>query len=200
VASENHIFKLSNAGGFKTITRYPDMLAGNTTWNPWSPNNAYDALATVTVGSTAVSSVTFSGIPTGYKHLQVRGILLTSGTTNPSFNFNGDTGSNYAWHHLWGNGSSANNNNGPSQTFMYFNYNPSTSYPSAFVIDILDYASTSKYKTSRTLAGSNTNGGTDEIALWSGLWQNTAAINSITFNGAGANFNQYSQFALFGVK
>lgn len=200
MANNNQIYKMSNAGGFKSLNRYYDMLAGNTTWNPWEPQGAFDSLATVTVGSSAVSSVTFSGIPTGYKHLQIRGVLLTSGATNPSFNFNGDTGSNYAWHHLYGNGSAAYSNGGGSQTFMYFNYNPSSSYPSAFVMDVLDYASTSKYKTSRTLAGFNANGGTDEIALWSGLWQSTSAVSSITFNGAGANFNQYSQFALYGIK
>lgn len=200
MANNNQIYKMSNAGGFKSLTRYYDMLAGNTTWSPWSPTGAYDALATVTVGSSAVSSVTFSGIPTGYKHLQIRGVLLTSGATNPTFNFNGDTGSNYAWHHLYGNGSSVSSNGGGSQTFMYFNYNPSSSYPSTFVMDILDYASTTKYKTSRTLAGSDTNGSTSEIALWSGLWQSTSAVTSITLNGAGVNFNQYTQFSLFGVK
>ena len=176
------------------------IMASQISGHLWEPQGAYDALATVTVGATAVSSVTFAGIPNTYKHLQIRGILLTSGATNPSFNFNSDTGSNYAWHHLWGSGTAANSNSGSSQTFMYFNYNPSASYPSAFVMDILDYANTAKYKTSRTLAGSNTNGGTDEVALWSGLWQNTTAINSITLNGAGVNFTQYSQFTLYGVR
>lgn len=194
-----NIFKMSNRGGFKSLTDYPNMLAGNTVWNPWSPTGAYDALATITVGATAVSSVTFSGIPTGYKHLQIRGVLLTSGATNPTWQVNGDsTSANYAGHHLWGQGSSANANN--QSGTVYFNYNPSASYPSAFVMDWLDYANTTKYKTMRTFAGSNTNGGTDEVALWSGLYMSTNAINSITLNGAGANFTQYSQFALYGVK
>jgi hypothetical protein len=180
-------------------TSAASSASSSATPSAWAPEGAYDSLGTVTL-STATPSVTFSGIPSGYKHLQIRGTLLTSGATNPSFNFNGDTGSNYAWHHLWGTGVSAASNYGSGQTFMYFNYNPSTSYPSSFVIDILDYASTTKYKTSRTLAGSDTNGGTSEIAIWSGLWQNTNAITSITLNGAGVNFTQYSSFALYGVK
>lgn len=202
MANNNQIYKMSNAGGFKSLTRYYDMLAGNTTWNPWSPVGAYDALATVTVGSSAVSSVTFSGIPTGYKHLQIRGMILTSGATNPTYQFNGDTGGNYSGHHLWGTGSvAAANNQGPSTSTIYFNYNPSASYPSAFVMDILDYASTTKNKTTRILAGSNTNGGTAEVALWSGLWMNsTTGINSILLSGNGANFTQYSQFSLYGIK
>lgn len=202
MANNNQIYKMSNAGGFKSLTRYYDMLAGNTTWNPWEPQGAYDALATVTVPSGGAASVTFAGIPTGYKHLQIRGMLLTSGATNPTYQFNGDTAGNYSGHHLWGYGTGvAANNQGPSTSTVYFNYNPSASYPSAFVMDILDYASVTKNKTTRILAGSNTNGGTDEIAMWSGLWMNSStAINSITLFGNGANFTQYSSFALYGVK
>ena len=162
--------------------------------------SSYESIATVTVGSGGASSVSFSSIPSTFTHLQVRGIIFTSGATNPSFNFNSDTTSSYSWHHLWGTGSAANSNSGSTQTFMYFNYNPSSSYPSAFVMDVLNYASTSQYKTCRAIAGSDTNGGTSEMALWSGLWQKTNAISSITFNGALANFANYSHFALYGVK
>jgi hypothetical protein len=195
------ILKFSNAGGFKNYTRYNDMLAGNTVWNPYTVAGSYDSLASVTVGATAQASITFSGIPQTYAHLQVRGILLTSGATNPTYQFNGDTTSgNYAGHHLWGTGSAAQANN--QSGFSYFNYNPSASYPSAFIMDILDYTSTAKNKTTRILAGSDTNGGTSEIALWSGLYFPSipAAITSITLLGAGANFTQYSSFALYGVK
>ena len=76
---------------------------------PWSPEGAYDALATVTVGSTSLSSIVFSGIPTGYKHLQVRYIVKSARTGNPldelNLRFNGDTGTNYAQHALAGDGS-----------------------------------------------------------------------------------------------
>jgi hypothetical protein len=199
VANNNQIYKMSNAGGFKSLTRYYDMLAGNTTWNPWEPQGAFDALATVTVGSTAVSSVTFAGIPTGYKHLQIRGMVLTSGATNPTWQVNGDTtGGNYAGHHLWGTGATAASN--AQSGTVYWNYNPSSSYPSAFVMDWLDYASTTKNKTMRCLAGSDTNGGTVEVAMWSGLYMSLNPITSITLNGSGANFTQYSSFALYGVK
>lgn len=162
---------------------------------PIPPTN-FESISTVTVGGSAVSSITFSSIPSTYKHLQIRGMILTSGGTNPDYYFNSDTTSgNYKGHHLWGNGSSAFSND-----YFAFNYNPSSSYPSAFVMDILDYASTNKNKTTRTLAGSDTNGGTSEIALWSGLWMNnTTAISSITLRGNGANFTQYSSFALYGI-
>lgn len=159
-------------------------------------------LGMVQVGSSAQSTISFTSIPSTYKHLQVRGILLTSTPTNPTYQFNSDTGNNYTGHHLWGTGSSANaNTQGPNGSTIYFNYNPSTSYPSVFVMDILDYASTTKNKTTKVLAGSDTNGGTAEIALWSSLWNNSAtAISSIQLKGNGADFTQYTSVALYGIK
>jgi hypothetical protein len=203
VASENHIFKLSNAGGFKALTRYPDMLAGNTVWNPWEPQGAYDALATVTVGATAVSSITFAGIPTGYKHLQIRALYLNSSSySNVQMQFNGDTGSNYSWHELYGDGSAVGATAYTSQT----NIRPilgavGTTNQAVGIIDILDYASVSKNKTTRSLSGADTNGGTNYVLSRSGLWMNSSsAISSIVFTAQAGNFNQYSQFALYGVK
>lgn len=200
MASENHIYKLSNAGGFKTLTRYPDMLAGNTVWNPWSPQGAYDALGVVTVPSGGLSTITFSAIPSTYKHLQIRTSFTGSSVVNPQIRFNSDSGSNYSWHHLYGDGTNAYSNGLATQSFMYFSYLPNTSYPAATITDILDYASITKNKTVRTLSGSDANG-SGEIALWSGSWQNSStAINSITLLNNGGNFNQNSVFALYGVK
>ena len=158
------------------------------------------ALGMVQVGSSAQSTISFTSIPSTYKHLQIRGIMNTSGGTNPTYGFNSDTGSNYAGHHLWGTGSTPSSNaQGPS--IIYFNYNPSASFPSTFVMDILDYASTTKNKTVRILAGSDTNGGTAEIALWSGLWMNSStAISSVQLYGNGVNFTQYTSVALYGIK
>jgi hypothetical protein len=61
---------------------------------------AYDALASVTLDANT-ASITFSGIPTGYKHLQIRGIGRTNRATPADMDglliqFNGDTGANYS--------------------------------------------------------------------------------------------------------
>ena len=66
------------------------------------PVGAYDALATVTVGSGGVSSITFAGIPTGYKHLQIRQIAKSTNTggyilLRPN---NDSTYTNFYWHYL----------------------------------------------------------------------------------------------------
>lgn len=197
---------MSNAGGMSTVTRYTDMLAGNTTWNPWEPAGAYDALASVSL-SAATSSVTFAGIPTGYKHLQIRGLILNaSGSNNMAFQFNSSGGTDYASHQLQGNGSTASATSSPSQPFAYLSGLPiaTSVYPFVGVWDILDYASTSKNKTIRGLSGQDGNGtgtATDwRITLSSGLWANTAAINSINISSPGNTIGQNTTFALFGVK
>lgn len=72
---------------------------------------SFESIATVTVGSGGSSSVTFSSIPSTYTHLQIRGILrdqrATYGNSGPLVQFNSDTGSNYSWHDIYGDGSSA---------------------------------------------------------------------------------------------
>lgn len=204
MASNNYIYKMSNAGGMATVTRYTDMLAGNTTWNPWSPDGAFDALATVTVPSGGVASVTFAGIPNTYKHLQIRTIAKSTSTASQGdLTFNGDTGSNYAWHQLFGNGSSAGADNSTSRANIVGVASLVTSSNanvfSASIVDILDYANTTKNKTVRHLVGQEDNS-TGVISLNSGLWQNTAAINTITITARSNAIAQFSQFTLYGVK
>ena len=65
---------------------------------------------------------------------------------------------------------------------------------------VLDYANTSKNKTVRSLVAveDNTN---CYLPFNSGLWQNTNAISTIVISpNVGSQFNQYSSFALYGIK
>jgi hypothetical protein len=161
---------------------------------------SYTAIASYTVPSGGVSSINFGAIPQGYSHLQIRTNYTGSSVVNPQIRLNGDSGSNYSWHHLYGDGSTAYSNGSASASFMYFSYLVSTSYPASTVTDILDYSSTSKNKTVRTLSGSDANG-SGEIALWSGSWSNSStAVNSITLLNNGGNFAQYSSFTLYGIR
>lgn len=205
MANNNQIYKFSNAGGFKSLNRYYDMLAGNTTWNPWEPQGAYDALSTVTVGATSVASIDFVAIPTGYKHLQIRVMAKdsTTGTGDLRYQFNGDTAANYTFHELGGNGATAfasgfggvsygNINNWASGT-------GATNQFSVAIFDILDYTDTNKFTTSRALAGRDNNG-SGVITLTSMSWRNTAAVSSIKLYLTTGNVPQYSQFTLYGVR
>jgi hypothetical protein len=169
-----------------------------------SETNSYESIATTTLSSTA-TSVTFSSIPSTYTHLQLRISMLTSTAGQViSAQFNGDTAANYAWHALVGNGSAASAHAGSSSSnFVVFGrlVGTSTTNPTGVIMDILDYANTNKYKTSRILGGIDNNG-TGEVNFDSALWQSTSAINSIylsPFNGA-IGFSANSSFALYGIK
>jgi hypothetical protein len=147
-----------------------------------------------------VATITFAGIPSGYKHLQIRAIGkgATAGGRQILFQFNGDTGSNYNSHHIYGDGSSAVAQAKGTSTNGWVTYWDSSQFGSA-IMDILDYANTNKNKTTRTLGGHDLNG-SGYILLRSGLWMNTAAITSVSLFTDSGNFTEYSSFALYGVK
>lgn len=172
-----------------------------------APLTDYESIATVTVGAGGSLSLTFSSISNSYTHLQIRGIARYLNTAGGSMRlqFNGDTGSNYAYHYLSGDGASASAGAGTSNTSILPNIGQQdTAQFTASVIDILDYANTNKNKTSRILSGLDKNG-SGSMQLSSGLWLSTSAITSITLtpqsNTSPTNqFQQYSTFALYGIK
>jgi hypothetical protein len=162
---------------------------------------SYESIATVTVGAGGSSSISFSSISSSYKHLQIRFIANNVSNSDVKAQFNGDTANNYARHYLYGDGASAAAGANAPDNAMSFGYVPNATANifGAGVVDILDYANTNKYKTTRSLAGNDKNG-SGLMVLYSSLWQSTSAVSSITmFPGAG-NFNQYSSFALYGCK
>jgi hypothetical protein len=169
--------------------------------------NSYESIATTTVGSGGTSTVTFSSIPSTYKHLQVRIIGKTNRALNrdgAKVTFNSDTSSSYIDHYLYGTGSSAAagyDAAAPASGIYRLSGNTSaTDIFGAIVYDILDYANTNKYKTCRYLGGVDLNGA-GEIYFGSNLYIKTNAISSITFAPiVGTSFLQYSQFALYGIK
>ena len=169
--------------------------------------NSYESIQTVTVGGGGAASASFTSIPATYKHLQIRFIARDdkAGQDNNFFKiaFNSDSGSNYVRHNLLGNGSTASADVGTSTSAMVgYSITSATAAASMFgagIVDILDYANTSKYKTVRSLAGFDLNG-SGKVALNSGLWMNTAAITQIDFTGYTANLAQYSHIALYGIE
>jgi len=182
------------------------ILASQISGHLFAPSGAYDSIATTTVGAGGVASVTFSSIPSTYTHLQIRGIARSTAAAGPRavyLRFNSDTGNNYASHRLEGDGSSASAGAFTSETYIRIYDNPAANQTasvfSSVVLDILDYANTSKNKTARFLNGFDANG-SGYIGFQSGLWINTTAVTSITFTLEAGDFAQYSQFALYGVK
>ena len=163
--------------------------------------NAYESIATVTVGSGGQSSISFTSIPSTYKHLQVRGILRnTTATSTLLLNLNSDSGANYARHRLSGDGASATAAAASGSTYAGIGDAPSTASTFyATIIDILDYADTTKNKTIRNLYGYDLNG-SGEVGIRSNLWASTLAVNALSFTVGANQFAQFSSFALYGIK
>jgi hypothetical protein len=172
---------------------------------------AYESIASAT-GTGSSGTITFSSIPSTYQHLQLRTFAISTNTSpqsgqNITLTLNGDTGNNYARHAMEGDGSA-----------IYFNSAASTSSGLLFrslmvtsggviggagIVDIHDYSNTSKNTTLRGFAGGNRNVTTDLntfVGLYSGVYLNTSAINSITLTSGSGNFTTSSIFALYGIK
>ena len=162
----------------------------------------FESIATVTVGSGGASSIEFTSIPGTYQHLQIRGISRLAAGTLPTVwaQFNADTATNYAYHLLRGSGSAASAEGGTSQSGAFAVSSAggaqTASVFAGFVIDLLDYANTSKNTTLRSLTGGDFNG-TGWVDLRSALWLSTSAITSIKLAHTGAtNFSEHSTAAL----
>jgi hypothetical protein len=188
--------------GYKGIS----ALAGNPVLGD------YESIQTVTVASTA-ASLEFTSISTEYTHLQVR---ITGRTSRANagdairVQFNSDTtnGNYYTTHYVYGAGGSTTASAGADGTgtglvtYRIAASSATTNVFGAQIIDILDYKSTAKHKTVRTIGGYDNNG-SGEIWFQSGMWfpSTIAAITTITLTPVtGANFVANTHAALYGIR
>jgi hypothetical protein len=174
----------------------------------------YELIESVILGSTQ-ASIVFSNLGTyssTYKHLQVRGVTRT---TRPSPNvndvlhltMNGDDGANYAWHELRGGDGSVSSGAGSSQNYIRFSISHvsqnTANLFSPVVADILDFSSTTKNTTVRSLSGMKAVDGSASqnfIDVRSGFWNNTAAVTSLTFKSFGTGFEIGTRLSLYGIR
>ena len=172
---------------------------------------SFESIATLTA-SGGEANLTFNSIPSTYKHLQIRYIAkdaYTSGSalfSLASMQLNATGGTSYADHYLTGDGTSVNVGGNVSTaaigTVYGSTYGPATNTYAAGIINIHDYASSTKNKTVRGMTGANFNN-TDTafgITLGSGLFMSTSAITSIKFLPAVTSFGAGSTFSLYGIK
>jgi hypothetical protein len=165
---------------------------------------SYESIATVTAAG-GESSISFTSIPSTYVSIQVRGISRRSTGINHSvlIRLNNDTSANYTRHGLDGNGSTVTATGNTGMTFMnWFSGNGGTNLANQFgagIMDLHDYASTTKNKTVRAWGGFDANG-SGVVSLYSGLWLSTAAVNSVTLFFGGDAVAAGSTFSLYGIK
>jgi hypothetical protein len=190
-------------------------------YSRYSITGSYESIATATVGAGGQNTVEFTNIPQNYTHLQIRGLvrqLVANNVIGDAYiRFNGDTGSNYAVHVLEGyvnSGGTGTVSAGAAtagaptsrSAFRLAGSGAATSMFSPVIIDILDYANTNKYKTQRSLSGTNQNTQESCINFQSELWLSTSAITSILIGniqggyGSTVGWAEYTHFALYGIK
>jgi hypothetical protein len=154
----------------------------------------YDSIASQTLDS-AVTSVTFSGIPSTYTDL----VLVTSGNTavnsNTYLQFNGDTSTLYSITRMSSNGSatSARTTGATKINLDAFGFY-TVAVTANKIISIQNYSNTTTFKS--VLARANSSSGGDGIV---GLYRSTAAITSLTFTSDSA-MQIGSTFSLYGIK
>ena len=158
--------------------------------------STYTPIATTTLGS-AASSYTFSSIPGTYTDL----VLILSTKTSSSgagvsVRFNGDTGSNYSWTEISGNGSAASSARGTNTTSIFNCGSTSTADFQAGIMSFNNYSNTTTYKTVLSRGQDTTNG---YVQSHVGTWRSTAAINSVTVLANSGNLTTGCTFTLYGI-
>lgn len=171
----------------------------------FTATGSYDALASYTVPSGGVSSITFAGLPTGgqYKHLQLRiNAQHSSNAVSTQIALNDDTTTgNYNRHVVYGSGGSvyafSEVGTGSPRSLIYINN--VSSAPIIALVDFVDYSNTSKLKTLRSSVGRYSSSD-QTIAFESKLWKSTNAINKITLTIDSGTITEFSKFSLYGLK
>lgn len=151
-------------------------------------SGAFESIASV-VATSGTSTVTFSSIPSTYKHLQLRSAQLGGGST---IQLNNVTAAVYARAYVYTSGTNVLSGDNINQSFMAM-LNYSSTNPAVNILDIHDYAATDKRKTLYSLTGAS-----NEIAIYTGFFNNNNAISTITI-GSGS-IAAGSVFALYGIK
>jgi hypothetical protein len=153
----------------------------------------YTPIATQTLGSSA-ATVTFSSIPSTYTDL----ILIIAGTASGGdavyLQYNSDTGSNYSFTNMQGDGSVTASGRGSSTTEARIGSIGTTQYNS--ISHIMNYSNTTTNKT----CVSRSNRTDVNTFAFVNLWRNTAAITSISIKTPGSTFSTGCVFTLYGIK
>jgi len=193
------ITSIKTGSSFTNLVKYNDFLAGNPSFIP----SSYESIASAT-GTGSSNTITFSSIPSTYSHLQLRILGRSAGAgaaSSITVYANNDTASNYARHRLSGDGATVTATgvaNTTTQLGRVTAASAAANIMGVIIIDIHDYASTTKNKTFRSFSGQDQNGSGD-LWLTSGLWLSTSAINRIDLIASG-NWTTQSTLALYGIK
>lgn len=158
----------------------------------------YESIATTTLG-TAAADVTFSSIPATYTDL----ILVITANNNSGtayisrLYFNADTGSNYSYTRITGDGSAAVSTRISNDTYGFGGWSNNQSNQMILSTNhIQNYSNTTTNKTWLVRGGDNG----DRVFFAVGLWRSTAAINTIKVQVEAGTYDAGSTFTLYGIR
>ena len=155
-------------------------------------------------GNGSATSFLFSNIPQTFTHLQIRiTARVNNGTYDNFLQLNSDaTANNYSYHELQGDGTSASSygaaNAGAYNMYPTANTNQTTGVFSSWIVDILDYTNTNKYKTIKGFGGYDNNG-SGVIRFSSAGYFSLSAISSINIVGGTQAYLTGSVATLYGI-
>lgn len=165
----------------------------------------YTFINSVTVGSGGAADIEFTSIPNTYTDLCLVYSLrntLSDNSANIRLQMNGDTGNNYSYRRLYGDGSTTGSDSGSSGANILVGItNAATSTSNTFSngqIYIPNYAG-SNYKSTSSDAVNENNATLAYQYLIAGLWSSTSAITSLKLFVASQTFTQYSTAYLYGI-
>ena len=160
----------------------------------------YEKIQSTTLGS-ATSSITFSSIPSTYTDLR---LVLTATVSSAGqamrIRLNGDTGVNYSFSGIAGDGGGAS---AYGTDYGFINCDAltsgnSTTIPSLYTLDFFSYAGSTKKTNLMTYSGDRN--GSGFTAGHVNFWNNSAAINTILIYVAVGNLNVGTSATLYGIK
>jgi hypothetical protein len=163
---------------------------------------SYELISTA-FGTGSSGVIEFSSIPQDFKHLQVRAVYSQDDTGGIFMSMNGFGGTNYSQHRLVGHNGSVTSSANTSTSVVTISGPVAVSgtLPTAFVIDILDYSSTSKNTTIRAITGqAHGSSSNSYIQLRSAALLVTNAITTLNFGAGGVNYRTDTRFSLYGIR
>ena len=155
----------------------------------------YEPIATAT-GTGSSDTVTFSTISGTYTDLIVvcSTKVTSGGITSLGVRFNSDTGNNYSYTLLQGDGSTAVSQRQSNTDQLIWGIT-NGGEQTISILHIQNYSNATTYKTA--LGRGNSAGALVRASV--GLWRNTNAITSVSILAA-VNFATTSNFTLYGIK
>ena len=172
-------------------------------------SGGYQSIATVSLTGNQ-STITFDSIPQTFQHLQIRAVARTNRNVTDGdyllqrYNSDSTTNGYYGQHYLRAQNATPYGAGDGTYSANFIERFPAGSTTTtrfgSLVIDIPNYTSTNKYKTSFVNSGYSANDAWSERRIASNIWLNTSVISSITFtSGTGSDFINGTHFALYGL-